>query len=135
MPQSKEEQKAYKKKWYEEHKEERKVVHKKWYEEHKEEKKASGKKYREEHKEEQKAYNQSDAGKKAKRICKWKRRGVLSDDYDALYDKFLNTEKCEECDCELIDGGTFKNSRCLDHDHSTGLFRNVLCVSCNCKRK
>jgi hypothetical protein len=114
--------------------EERKAYMKKWREQHKEEVKAQSKKWNEEHKEEKKAWRQSETGKKSTRITNWKQRGILSEDYDALYDKFLNTKNCEECGVELFEGWG-KNARCLDHDHSTGLFRNVLCRSCNIKRQ
>jgi hypothetical protein len=120
---NKERMKAQQRQWRESHKEHVKACAKKWREENKEEKKAYGKQYR-----------QTDAGKKSKRIWNWKKQGILSDDYDALYDKFLNTKNCEECGVEMVFGRT-KNARCLDHCHSSGLVRNVLCISCNSRRR
>ena len=78
----------------------------------------------------------SPSGMKSNRISNWKQRGVKCDDFDALYEKYLNTKNCENCDVELCDDVKINgNSKCLDHDHETGVFRNVLCNYCNVKRR
>jgi hypothetical protein len=83
-----------------------------------------------------KKYQQTVKGKKVRRISDWKNIGLICDDYDALYEKVYNTTNCEECNVLLtIDSKKTKTTLCMDHDHSTGLFRNVLCLSCNIKRK
>jgi hypothetical protein len=79
-------------------------------------------------------YRQSEAGKKSARISCWKQWGVINDDYEALYTKWKTTTHCEECNVELAEGNKVKNKKVLDHDHKTGLFRNILCNSCNTKR-
>jgi len=72
---------------------------------------------------------------KKNRIKKWVSRGVICNDWDNLYDKYINTTNCEECDVELIFGIYGSNKKCLDHDHVTGEFRNILCNLCNCRRR
>ena len=79
-------------------------------------------------------YRQSEAGKKSARISGWKQWGVKSDDYDALYTKWKETTHCEACDVELVEGNEGKHKKTLDHDHKTGVFRNIVCNSCNVKR-
>jgi uncharacterized protein with PIN domain len=86
------------------------------------------------YKEDIKKYVASDTGKKSRRITDWKRMGVINDNYDALYTKWKETTNCEECNIELEEGSRGKNKKSLDHDHKTGLFRNVICNSCNVKR-
>ena len=66
---------------------------------------------------------------KNKMISVWKKRGVISDDYSKLYDDYLLINKCELC--EVVLEGKGRNKKCLDHDHKSGLFRNVLCNNCN----
>ena len=60
-------------------------------------------------------------------IYKWKMRGLICDDYDALYETYIKTMECEHCKTEF----TKNNKRCLDHDHTTGLFRKIICNRCN----
>jgi len=60
-------------------------------------------------------------------ICKWKKRGLICDDYNALYETYIKTMECQHCN------KAFKKSsdRCLDHNHETGLFRKIVCHRCN----
>ena len=82
-------------------------------------------------KEQMRLYNQSDKGKKTNRIGSWKHRGLVSDNYDKIYDRYINSNNCELCKCEY----TNKNVRCLDHCHNTGKFRNIVCHNCNSSSK
>jgi len=79
-------------------------------------------------------YFKTEKGKKANRIQTWKYIGVISDDYNKLYEEYLAQTNCEFCNIPLHEGRTGKGRKCLDHDHETGQFRNILCCSCNVKR-
>lgn len=89
------------------------------------------KKNREAKKEYQNQYYKCPEKHKNNIINGWKRRGVIHDDHNALYDIYINTDKCELCKCELSKGKGIIGRRHLDHCHDTGLFRNILCGSCN----
>ena len=105
-------------------------------------KKQYAKEYREKHKEKQikyqKEYRESEKGKLIKTINSWKEKpkngyGLICesrDEYEYIYDRWLRSERCEECSKEY----TKENKKCMDHCHDTGLFRNILCHSCNMKR-
>ena len=89
--------------------------------------KAYHEKNRDKIREYKKEYSQTENGKKTYTIGSWKKHGLIHDDYDALYEKYINTDKCEICN------KVFENSfyRCMDHDHITGEFRYILCRTCN----
>tara|TARA_R110000803_G_scaffold38529_1_gene83380 strand:- start:208 stop:588 length:381 start_codon:yes stop_codon:yes gene_type:complete len=74
-------------------------------------------------------FTKTPAGKMKQIIDGWKRKGVINDDYKALYKVYFNTEFCDVCKVKF--NGT--KDRCLDHDHATGLFRQFLCQDCNRK--
>ena len=83
----------------------------------------------------QKLYHKTPNGKKVNTISSWKKNGLISNDYEAIYERYLNSKNCEECGCEYsIIGDGVGRWRCMDHDHITGLFRNVLCNTCNVRR-
>ena len=81
----------------------------------------------------QKKYRESEKGKKAYKIASWKSQGIISSNWDLLYEKFINTTNCQLCNIELIEGKK-TNSRCLDHDHNikdADNVRYILCHKCN----
>ena len=69
------------------------------------------------------------------RIANWKRRGLIETDYytyDSLYEIYLTHTNCELCNVELtVDKKRTKTTKCMDHDHSTGIFRYIVCQCCN----
>ena len=84
-------------------------------------------------------YNQTPEGIKNWRICKWREKGIICDNFDAMYDHYLKTSYCDFCRVELTyDKTTTATTKCLDHDHSITdrpNFRNILCNLCNIKRR
>ena len=82
-----------------------------------------------------KEYRQTEIGKMSKKISVWKHNGLICenrDEYEYIYDRYLFSERCEEPKCNKE--YTEDNWKCMDHCHLTGLFRNILCHSCNTKR-
>jgi len=74
-----------------------------------------------------KEYRKTAKGTKVNRVSTWKSNGIISDDWDATYEMFMNTHKCQCCNNE------FKSSmdKHLDHCHKSGKIRYVLCRNCN----
>jgi len=134
----KEKQREAQRKYRAKNRERDKEYSKRYYQEHKQQKREYGIEYRKTHKTEAleriKKWNKTENGKKSKRIKTWKNYGIIHDDYDALYDKYLNTNNCEECGIQMC-FGISGEARCLDHDHETGLVRNIICRSCNVRRR
>ena len=87
---------------------------------------SNSKEYQKEYMREYRLKNNQNKYKKSNTLNNWRRSGVKGD-LDELYKKYVNTDKCEIC--EKVFSDTY--NRCLDHDHETGEFRNVLCRSCN----
>ena len=70
--------------------------------------------------------------KRSKKKYQWRKRGLI--DYtDELYDEYYNATNCMVCGVKFEGLGSKK--KCLDHCHITGEVRNILCHSCNTKRR
>ena len=63
-------------------------------------------------------------------ILKWKEIGLISTDYDLIYSCWKNSTNCEKCQHDYSYW-----HKCMDHNHITGAFRNILCSSCNSNDK
>ena len=111
--------KEYRKDYYEKNKGYYKEYMKEWRENNKDKTK-----------EHQKKYLKDPINIKTQRILNWKGRGLICDDIDKLYDHYIKSTNCELCNVDFINDKGLKQ-RCMDHDHETGLFRNVVCKLCN----
>ena len=120
MVQTKEERAIYMKEWRAKNKEEKVLYQKAWV----------AKRLLEDpdfYKKKYQKYSKTAQGLKINTISKWKSRGLINDDYDALYEHYIDTNKCDICQYVFDES----NWRCMDHDHETDLFRQVLCHKCN----
>ena len=77
---------------------------------------------------------------KSTKIKSWINQGIISDDWDKTYNKWLKTLYCEKCNCKLVRAPHpyCKMTAVIDHDHSINNqnnIRNILCNSCNSKRQ
>ena len=104
------------------------------------------KKYDDNHKEEKaKADKSRRQGENREQVLKIDRRskwvnrfGVKFDneeEFEAIYKLYKETEFCDFCNCKLHEGNVGSGKKTLDHDHTTGKFRNILCNKCNISRK
>tara|TARA_B110000211_G_scaffold210097_1_gene247934 strand:- start:279 stop:782 length:504 start_codon:yes stop_codon:yes gene_type:complete len=96
------------------------------------------KKYREENKEKEylryKEYSQTHNGKKINKLRSWKHEGLIAsnEELDRIYNLSLNQEFCNACDVKLTrTGKNCKTNVTMDHDHSNGRFRHIICNTCN----
>tara|TARA_R100000541_G_C1840906_1_gene75892 strand:+ start:95 stop:529 length:435 start_codon:yes stop_codon:yes gene_type:complete len=79
-------------------------------------------------------WSQTPKGRKSSTIRSWKTGGLIGD-YDAIYERYINTTHCDDCKIVLATDGQSRTTRCMDHNHKTGEFRNVLCKKCNSSKR
>ena len=62
----------------------------------------------------------------------WKGKGLICSDeeIEEIYQQYIYSTNCEICGNEYKS----RSDRQMDHEHSTGKFRNVCCRSCNQRR-
>ena len=78
-------------------------------------------------------YRQTPTGKKSRTKSSWKHSGMLftDEEFKRIYNLYLTQELCNACDCVLTRGGACNTRANMDHCHETGLFRHIICSSCN----
>ena len=78
------------------------------------------------------AYNATPNRIKGLHISRWKNRyGVVHNDFDSLYNLYINNKFCNFCGIELTLGLYGNSKKCLDHNHQTGLVNGIIFKSCN----
>ena len=70
---------------------------------------------------------------KSKKISQWKRRGIICDDWNNLYERVLKARQCELCPKVF----TISRDIQVDHDHEitdAPNVRNIVCQKCNIQK-
>lgn len=75
-------------------------------------------------------YKKTYQGKKSHKTSEWKTKHGLKETperIDEIFDRWFHSTHCELCN------KPYKNTkqRCMEHNHDTGHFRCICCVSCN----
>ena len=79
-------------------------------------------------------YRKTEIGYKKSMITKWKSSSNLIGDYDKIFERFMSTTHCDLCNTLLTKerkGGRVKQ---MEHNHSNGEFRNIVCHICNSQK-
>jgi hypothetical protein len=110
--------KCYYKEYYQKNKEKLKQQFKDNYKKNKQRYKENSKKWKQ---------NNKEKAKKSDTISDWKQKGLICDNYDQVYQLWLDSTHCDKCGCQY----TNKNHKDMEHCHTTGAFRGIVCHKCN----
>ena len=76
--------------------------------------------------------NNPEKVKRTRAINNWRREGLIHPDIYHLYDDiYLPATQFDVCHYIFDEWGKGKNWKCMDRDHDTNLFRQILCHRCN----
>jgi hypothetical protein len=127
----KEQTNASKKRWREKNRQHTRDYAKKYYSTHKEEYANRYEENREAKTKSSKEYHKSANGRKKHQISYWKRRGLIHDDFETLYDEYLNKKKCDKCDEEFGERGDGTGTyRCIAQKYGSKEVDGVCCYKC-----
>tara|TARA_R110001632_G_scaffold207598_1_gene331778 strand:- start:6 stop:455 length:450 start_codon:yes stop_codon:yes gene_type:complete len=74
-----------------------------------------------------------DSSHQAYTIHNWITSGLIlreGETYKGIYSFVMSIDNCNLCKVKFNDE-VHNQKRCMDHDHSSGYFRQVLCMKCN----
>ena len=82
-------------------------------------------------------YHKTENGKKRHTISYWKnKRKIVSDDFDALYDKYVKSTGCDKCDMPYGERGDGTGSyKCLSLKPGTKEVDSICCFQCMNREK
>jgi len=84
-----------------------------------------------------KEYRKTEKGIKIQKKHAWKKNGLVDsddDNYEKIHQRYIDTTNCDLCNIKLTTGKkTTSTTKSMEHDHKTGLFRNIVCHKCNVK--
>ena len=130
---SKYNQRQYRKKYYKTHKKKENQTSKLYRKNNKEQTLENNREWRKANPHYQTKYNNTPNGYKVYTKSNWKSRGLVMDNFEEIFDRYMKTTNCDRCNIELTtrDNPPKMTTKCMDHQHQTGLFRNILCTKCN----
>jgi hypothetical protein len=78
----------------------------------------------------------TDFEKTKNKISSWIHQGFkhTPEQFIIIYEQYHTSTKCELCSVPLVEGFKSSNTKCADHHHMSGCFRNVVCHKCNMLR-